>query len=104
MISEPVRYLIVDDNELDRIMISAFAGSYSWLESCGSYAHPLEALEAIKTIKPQLVFLDVDMPEASGMELLKMVRDIVPMAVFITSYPEFALEGFELSALDYILK
>lgn len=104
MISEPVRYLIVDDNELDRIMISTFARSYTWLESGGSYAHPLEALEAIKIIKPQLVFLDVDMPDTTGIELLKMVRDIVPMAVFITSYPDFAMEGFELSALDYILK
>ena len=85
-------------------MVGTLAAPYTWLESGGSYAHPLEALEAIKTIRPQLVFLDVDMPDATGIELLKMVRDIVPMAVFITSYSEFALEGFELSALDYILK
>lgn len=104
MIETAVRYLVADDNEVDRISIEVLAGSYPYLNLIGSYAHPLEALEAIKSTRPQLVFLDVDMPDASGIELLKMVRDIVPMAVLITAYPEFALEGFELSALDYILK
>ncbi len=104
MITTSVRYLIVDDNEIDRVMLELLASSCASLSFGGSYAHPLEALEAIKTTRPQLVFLDVDMPGTTGIELLKTVRDIVPMAIFITSYPDFALEGFELSALDYILK
>ena len=104
MIATPVRYLIVDDNEVDRVMIELLAEAQPSLSFGGSYAHPLEALAAIRATKPQLVFLDVEMPDATGIELLKTVRDIVPMAVFITSFPDFALEGFELSALDYILK
>lgn len=104
MITTSVRYLIVDDNEVDRVMLELLIGSYASFSFCGSYAHPLEALEAIKATKPELVFLDVEMPDATGIELLKAVRDIVPMAVFVTSFPEFALAGFELSALDYIVK
>ncbi|WP_162902919.1 LytR/AlgR family response regulator transcription factor [Taibaiella koreensis] len=99
-----IRYLIVDDNEVDRIMIEMLAANYPSLSLAGSYEHALEALEGIKSLKPQLVFLDVEMPGATGIELLRTVRDIVPMAVLITSYPDFAIEGFELSALDYILK
>ncbi len=104
MTTMPVRYLIVDDNELDRMTVEALARGYASLYCCGSYANPLEALEAIKTLQPDLILLDVEMPGATGIDLLKAVRDQVPMAVFITSYPEFALEGFELSALDYIVK
>ena len=99
-----IKCLIVDDNEIDRLTIEAFAVMHPVLELCGSYAHPLEALSAIRNIEPPLIFLDVEMPDATGIELLKAVRDKVAMAVFITSYPEFALEGFELSALDYIVK
>lgn len=101
---ESIRYLVVDDNELDRLMVETLARAYPVLELAGSYAYPLEALGAIKALRPQLVFLDVEMPGATGIELLRAVKEIVPMAVFITSFPDFALEGFELSALDYILK
>lgn len=104
MKKEQIRYLIVDDNEIDCLMLSAMAGNYPKLQDCGCYHNPLEALEVIKTLRPDLIFLDIEMPDASGLDLLRLVRDIVPMAVYITSYPEFALEGFELSALDYILK
>lgn len=101
---EPIQYMIVDDNELDRLVLGALAAAYPGLQHAGTFEHPLEALPAIKSIRPALLFLDVDMPGASGIDLLKVVRDEVPMAIFITSYPEYALDGFELSALDYILK
>jgi DNA-binding LytR/AlgR family response regulator len=104
MTSIPVRYLIVDDNELDRIVVETLAREYPFLQLCGNYANPLEAMEGIKVQQPDLILLDVEMPGATGIDLLKAVRDIVPMAIFITSYPEFALDGFELSALDYIVK
>ena len=86
------------------MMVNTLAEAYPLLKAVGSYEHPLEALSAINALKPDLIFLDVEMPGATGIELLRAVKDTVPMAVFITSFPDYALDGFELSALDYILK
>ncbi len=96
--------VIVDDSDIDRYMLEELSNKCNQLRVVGCFTHPIEALEFIKAHPPQLLLLDIDMPKATGIDLLKQVRDTVPMAVFITSHPEFALEGFELSALDYILK
>lgn len=101
---EPIKYIIVDDQPLDQMMVRAMAADHSMLHHAGTFSNTLEALAAIKALRPELVFLDIEMPGSSGIELLKTVRDIVPMAVFITSFSDFALNGFELAALDYILK
>ncbi len=101
---EPIKYIIVDDNLLDQMMVRSMAADHTVLSHAGTFTNALEALTAIKALKPDLVFLDIEMPHSTGIELLKSVRDIVPMAVFITSFPDFAINGFELSALDYILK
>lgn len=100
----PIKYIVVDDCELDRELLGLMLKSYINLQNVGVFEHPVEALSAIKAVLPDLVFLDIEMPDISGIDLLKTIRDIVPMAVFITSYSEFAIEGFELSALDYVLK
>jgi DNA-binding LytR/AlgR family response regulator len=99
-----IKYISVDDNILDILAIEEFAKKHEILKNIGSYSNASDALLAIKSSKPDLVFLDVEMPEFTGIELLAAIRKIVPMAVFITSHAEFAIDGFELSALDYILK
>lgn len=99
-----IRYVAVDDNFLDLTAISEFSRDFPMLQDCGGFPNALEAFEAIGYIKPDLIFLDIEMPGISGIELLRKIRATVPMAVFITSFSEFALDGFELSALDYILK
>ncbi len=86
------------------MMVRSMAADHDTLIHSGTFTDPVAALAAIKVLKPDLVFLDIEMPGTTGIELLKVVRDIVPMAVFITSFPEFAISGFELYALDYILK
>lgn len=96
--------VIVDDNEIDCIILEEYASKYPALNLTGSFANPLAAIEFIKQHPPHLVFLDIEMPVTNGVSLLRTVRDCVPMAVFITSHPEFALDSIELSALDYILK
>lgn len=99
-----IKFIAVDDNILDLLAIETFAKSYKNLLDLGSFSNASEALLSIKNTKPDLVFLDIEMPEYTGIELLKSIREQVPMAVFITSHSEFALDGFSLSALDYILK
>jgi DNA-binding LytR/AlgR family response regulator len=99
-----IKYISVDDCMLDLLAIDEYVKAYPNLKKVDSYSNASDALLAIKSSKPDLVFLDVEMPYFTGIELLKAIRKEVPMAVFITSHPEFALDGFELSALDYILK
>lgn len=100
----PIRFVCVDDNVLDLLAIQEYCKAYPFLKYCGSFSNAMEALEAQRSIKPDLIFLDVEMPGFDGLHLLREVRKQVPMAVFITSYPEYAMDGFELSALDFILK
>jgi len=99
-----IRFIAIDDNPLDLLFLSEMVKAYPFLENCGTFANPLEGYEAQQYIRPDLVFLDIEMPAFTGIELLRKFREEVPMAVFITSHPDFALEGFELSALDYVLK
>ncbi|TDE10557.1 LytR/AlgR family response regulator transcription factor [Dyadobacter psychrotolerans] len=100
----PVRFIAIDDNPLDLLAITEYAKAYPFLINCGTFSNALEGVEATGYIKPDLIFLDIEMPGSTGLELLRKIRADVPMAVFITSHAEFALEGFELSALDFVLK
>lgn len=102
--SETITYIVVDDDILSMMAIEQFASAFPGLQHKGSYTRSGEGLAAIEAIKPSLVFLDIEMPGITGLDILRKVKSSVPMAVFVTSHPEFALEGFELSALDYIMK
>jgi DNA-binding LytR/AlgR family response regulator len=99
-----ISFIAVDDSFLDLLAVQEFAKNNTNLLNLGVYSNATDALLAINDLKPNLVFLDIEMPEFTGLELLSVVRKSVPMAVFITSHPEFAIDGFDLSALDYILK
>ena len=101
---QKIRFLAIDDSLLDSLALNEYAKAFDFLESCGTFSNALEGFEAQQYLKPDLVFLDIEMPGVSGIDLLRKIREQVPMAVFITSHPEFALDGFELSALDYVLK
>ena len=99
-----IKYIAVDDDLIDLIAINTFASAYPRLHACGSYDNANDALTGIQTYEPDIAFLDIDMPGFSGIDLLKKIRTIVPIGVFITSHPEFAMDGFEVSAIDFILK
>lgn len=101
---KPIRYISIDDNLVDQLMLKEHAAAFPFLKDMGNYNTPGEGLVAVKELKPDLVFLDIEMPELTGIEVLRAIRQQVPVAVFITSHAEFALDGFELSAFDYILK
>jgi DNA-binding LytR/AlgR family response regulator len=101
---EPLRYIIVDDNRLDQLTLQARAKAYGNLKELAICDSAAEALTAINTLQPDIVFFDIDMPELNGIELLKLVKDVVPVSIFVTSHMEYALSSYELAAFDYILK
>ncbi|MFN8358013.1 MAG: LytTR family DNA-binding domain-containing protein [Spirosomataceae bacterium] len=95
--------IIVDDNELDRLVATSLARKYPILEIIGVYASAVEALEAIKSQPVEVVLSDIDMPELSGIELRTLMRHI-PVCIFITAYPDYAAESFDVEAFDFLVK
>jgi DNA-binding LytR/AlgR family response regulator len=100
----PLRYLIVDDEELGRLSVEAAAKQYPYLLKCGVSSHAIEAREMILSLTPDIVFADIEMPQVNGVDLLRTLVGQVPAPVFITSHPEFAIDGYELDCIDYLLK
>ena len=95
--------IIIDDEELARGLIANYVGRLDFLEVVGSFESPIQALNTLKSEKIDLVFLDIQMPEIKGTDFAKML-DSNTRVIFTTAYSEYALEGFELNALDYLLK
>jgi two-component system LytT family response regulator len=95
--------IIADDDEIDRLTTQSFCRHYSFLKIAGSFESSLEAIEFAKKNKPDVMLLDIDMPGISGIEIRKQLENI-PACIFITSHPEFAVESFELSVLDFLVK
>jgi len=98
------KYVIIDDDDMDRLAISFYLKNYSFLEHCATFSSSEEGLDYIKKNKIDIVFLDIDMPFMNGIEVQKKIRNEVSCTIFVTSYTEFAVEGFELDAFDYITK
>jgi len=100
-----MRALIVDDEPLAREELERLLAATQQFEIVGRCANAVEALKAIRESKPEVLFLDVQMPGVSGLELLGMIdAEDVPDTVFVTAHDEFAVEAFEKSAIDYLLK
>ncbi len=99
-----LKYVIIDDDEIDRAVIEMEAAKFGFLQKIASCGHPLEALEIINRFNPDIIFLDIEMPDISGIELLRKKITASALPVFITSHPEFALESYELDAFDYLMK
>lgn len=97
------RCIIVDDNKLDGLTVLSFVRKYPFIQVDGLFESALIALEFARKSPPDVLLLDIDMPGLNGLDLRKELGDI-PACIFITSHPEFALEGFESAALDFIVK
>ena len=101
----PIRALIVDDEALARRNLTVLLSDDPDIESIAECSSGLEAVEAIRKSRPDLVFLDVQMPECDGFDVLEMLgNDLPPVIIFVTAYDEYALRAFEAGALDYLLK
>ena len=100
-----IRALVVDDEPLARDMIREMLENDSDVEIVAECTNGREAVEAIKSLKPDLVFLDVQMPELGGFEVLESFdRDSTPYVIFVTAYDQYAVRAFEVHAFDYLLK
>ncbi len=95
--------MVVDDDEIDRLTTVSFLNDYSFIKILDVFESPLQALAAAQKQAPDVLFLDIDMPGMTGLELRKQLLHI-PACIFITSYPDYALEGFEMAALDFLVK
>jgi two-component system, LytTR family, response regulator len=103
--SEKIRALIVDDEPLARSNLKALLKRDPEVEIVSECGSGLEALAEIRKKKPDLVFLDVQMPECDGFDVLEQLGAAMPPAlVFVTAYDHYALRAFESGALDYLLK
>jgi len=103
-IPAPLRCLIVDDERAAHKTIQFHIEKVSWVVHAGSCMNAISALEQISAIKPDIIFLDVDMPHLSGMDLLKIAGDIGPSVIMTTAHEEFALQGYEHNVCDFLLK
>ncbi len=100
-----IRAIIIDDEPLAREKVQLFAASEPDIEIVDVCTNGHEAISSFNTYKPDLLFLDIQMPELNGFEVLQQLpTNPLPGIIFITAYDEFALRAFEFHALDYLLK
>jgi two-component system LytT family response regulator len=95
--------IIIDDERLARTELKKMLQEFEEIEVIGEAANVGEGIEKIKELDPDLIFLDIQMPDKTGFDLLQEI-DKSPKVIFTTAYDEFALKAFEVNALDYLLK
>ena len=100
-----IRTILVDDEPLARASVSILLRNDPQIEIIAECSSGAQALTAIRSLKPDLLFLDVEMPELDGFDVLEMLGTHLPPAIiFVTAYDKYALRAFETGALDYLLK
>src|SRR5579872_1885210 len=96
--------LIVDDEPIARNGLAEDIKEFSFLKVVGMAENAFQALQFLNSDEPiDLIFLDIDMPGLNGLDFLKLVR-VKPMVIITTAYPQYAINGFELGVMDYLLK
>ncbi|MEM6698834.1 MAG: response regulator, partial [Bacteroidota bacterium] len=98
-----LKTIIVDDEPIARQIIQQYAADDTRLEILADCKNALEAMRFLQQNEVDLIFLDINMPKLTGLEMLKTLNN-PPMVIFTTAYREYAVEGFELAALDYLVK
>jgi len=95
--------IIVDDEPPATRILENYIGKVNFLEKVGVFNDSLKALEFLNTQQVDVIFLDIQMPQLTGLQISKIISKDIKV-IFTTAYPDFALEGFELNAVDYLLK
>jgi two-component system LytT family response regulator len=100
-----IRALVVDDQPMARERVLSLLATEEDVEVVGTAASGAEAVDAVRRLSPNLVFLDLQMPELDGLGVVDAVGvDRMPLTIFVTAYDEYAVRAFEVHALDYLLK
>jgi DNA-binding LytR/AlgR family response regulator len=98
-----IRCIAIDDEPLALKQIAGYIKKTPFLELVGQYESALKTIEALENSRVDLMYVDINMPDLSGMDFVKTLEN-PPMVVFVTAYSEYALEGFRADAIDYLLK
>jgi len=101
--SEKIRAVIVDDEDLARQMLREFLAGHAEIELIAECANGFEAVKVVTEMKPDLLFLDIQMPKLNGFEVLELIGTDRAI-VFVTAYDEYAIRAFDIHAVDYLLK
>src|SRR5829696_6375226 len=101
----PVRVLIVDDEPLARRRVAELLADEKGVDIVGTATSGAEAVAAIRTSSPDVVFLDVQMPDGTGLDVVREIGpEAMPATVFVTAYDQYALRAFDAAAVDYLVK
>jgi two-component system LytT family response regulator len=98
-----MRTIIVDDEELARGLVREYLAAYPDIEIVAECSNGFEAVKAATELKPNLMFLDIQMPKLNGFEVIELIDD-PPAVIFVTAFDQYALKAFEVHAVDYLLK
>jgi two-component system LytT family response regulator/two-component system response regulator LytT len=101
--SRPLRVLVVDDEELARMRVKGLLAELPGVECVGEAENGLEAVEKARSLAPDVMVLDIQMPGMNGFEVIEAL-DHPPLVVFATAYDEYAIKAFEVDSVDYVLK
>lgn len=99
-----LRCVVIDDERIAREGLLAFIQQFDFLQAVGDYANALEALVLIRQQQVDLVFLDIEMPGIQGLRFAELLVDLPVLVIFTTAYADYALQGYQVNALGYLLK
>jgi two-component system, LytTR family, response regulator len=104
-VSDPVRVLVVDDEPLARMRIEDVLAGIEGAQVVGTATNGIEAIEQIRALQPDLVFLDVQMPGKTGVDVVREIGpERMPPTIFVTAFDQFAVQAFDVAAVDYLVK
>src|SRR5688572_15519890 len=98
-----IRTIIIDDEPLARMVIREHLATHSDIDILEECENGFEGIKSISRLKPDLIFLDIQMPKINGFEMLELT-DHIPAVIFVTAFDEYAIKAFEANAIDYLLK
>lgn len=98
-----IKCIVIDDEPLAIELMESHISKTEGIELLASFSNPIKALQEIETLKPDVIFSDIQMPELTGVQFKKIIGNKFPV-VFTTAYDQYAIEGYDLNVVDYLLK